>query len=106
MIPAITQGCLYDLPLGYPAMTLGNGWVSGFLYHFSNTRVLQSLDELEGYQAGRPTAENEYQRQELLIFNPNRQPLGLAWAYLMEPSLVHRLKGTLLPEGHWSGKQA
>ena len=103
-MPAIAQGCLYNLPLGYPAMTPGEGWVSGFLLHFSNANVLQSLDELEGYQPERPTTENEYQRRELLIFTPKRQPLGLAWGYLMDPSLVHRLKGTWLPSGQWSGR--
>ena len=105
VIPAIAQGCLYDLPLGYPAMTLGDDWVSGFLLDFSSANVLQTLDDLEGYQPGRSTGENEYQRQALQIFNPNRQRLGLAWAYLMDPSLVHRLKGTFLPSGQWSGRQ-
>lgn len=104
LIPAIAQGRLYDLPLGYPAMTLGEGWVSGFLLHFSSAKVLQTLDDLEGYQPGRPAAENEYQRRKLLIFNPNRQRLGLAWAYLMDPNLVDQLKGTFLSSGQWSGR--
>ncbi|MDJ0705350.1 MAG: gamma-glutamylcyclotransferase [Leptolyngbyaceae cyanobacterium MO_188.B28] len=104
VIPAIAQGCLYHLPLGYPAMILGEGWISGFLLHFPNTKILESLDELEGYQPGRPPNENEYQRRELLIFNPNRRPLGLAWGYLMDPNLVQRLKGTFLPNGQWFGK--
>ena len=104
-IPAITQGCLYDLPLGYPAMTLGEEWVSGVLLHFSSAKVLQALDDLEGYQPGRAAAENDYQRRELLIFKPNRQHLGLAWGYLMDLNSVHRLKGTFLPSGQWSGRQ-
>ena len=104
--PAIAQGYLYDLPLGYPAMTVGEAWVSGFLLDFSSGHVLDKLDDLEGYQPGRSPVENEYQRRELQIFTPNRQCLGLAWAYLMDPSLVHRLKGTLLPSGQWSGRQA
>ena len=102
--PAIAQGCLYDLPLGYPAMTPGKEWVTGCLLHFPSAKVLQSLDELEGYQPDRPAAENEYQRRELLIFNPNFQPLGLAWGYLMDPSLVKYLKGAFLPSGRWSGQ--
>ncbi len=107
---AITRGQLFSLPAGYPAMTLGNGWVRGFVLTLSDPKVLRVLDEYEGYQEGRSCSvsagespdQNLYDRQVIEIFNPTQQPLGSAWAYLMSPNKIYRLGGTLLPDGEWN----
>jgi gamma-glutamylcyclotransferase (GGCT)/AIG2-like uncharacterized protein YtfP len=101
---AIAPGKLYHLPQqGYPAMTQGDDWVQGYLLTFENSRVLTALDALEDYQPHRPSQENEYQRQEIIVFDPQKQPLGPAWAYLMESTRVMARGGLYLAQGYWLG---
>jgi len=107
---AIARGQLFSLPAGYPAMTLGNSWVQGFVLTLSDPKVLRELDNYEGYQEGRSHSisaresldSNLYERRVIETFNLNRQPLGSAWAYLMSPDKIHRLGGTLLSHGQWN----
>jgi gamma-glutamylcyclotransferase (GGCT)/AIG2-like uncharacterized protein YtfP len=100
--PAIAFGQLYDLPLGYPAMTLGNSAVQGYLLTLTDSAALDILDELEDYHPQRSPDQNEYIRQRVDTFNLNHQPLGPAWAYLMELEQVKRLDGILLPQAIWA----
>ena len=100
---AIAFGQLFDLPLGYPAMTLGDSPVQGFLLTFADPNVLSILDELEDYDPQRLPEENEYYRQEIDIYSPTGQALGLAWVYLMTSKQVQYLEGILIPSGWWSG---
>lgn len=99
---AIVKGKLFDLLLGYPAMTAGSDWVYGFLFTFADRNVLKTLDELEDFNPDRPIAENDYQRREIEVFDLQQRSLGFAWAYLMSRSQVQRLGGTWLPSGVWS----
>jgi gamma-glutamylcyclotransferase (GGCT)/AIG2-like uncharacterized protein YtfP len=101
--PAIAYGQLYNLPLGYPAMTLGESPVQGFLLTFAGPSVLTILDELEDYDPHRLPQENEYERQQIEIYNLSGQSLGLAWVYLMTLDQIQRLEGVVLPSGWWSG---
>jgi gamma-glutamylcyclotransferase (GGCT)/AIG2-like uncharacterized protein YtfP len=98
---AIAYGTLYDLPLGYPAMTPGNSPVYGFLLSFAHPQILLELDELEDYRPDRPMEENEYYRKKIQTFSPSHQSLGDAWVYLMELEKAKRLGGVLLSEGLW-----
>lgn len=100
---AIAFGQLFDLPLGYPAMTLGDSPVQGFLLTFADPTVLSILDELEDYDPQRLPEENEYYRQEIDIYSPTGQALGLAWVYLMTSKQVQYLEGIPIPSGWWSG---
>ena len=93
--PAIAYGNLYDLPLGYPAMVLGNASVHGFLLTFSNAKVLDLLDEYES---------EEYDRTWLEIFDSSQESLGFAWSYVMSPEQVDRAQGVLIPNGIWTSK--
>jgi gamma-glutamylcyclotransferase (GGCT)/AIG2-like uncharacterized protein YtfP len=43
---AIAFGQLFDLPLGYPAMTLGESPVQGYLLTLADPTVLSILDEI------------------------------------------------------------
>jgi gamma-glutamylcyclotransferase (GGCT)/AIG2-like uncharacterized protein YtfP len=102
MQEAIALGTLYNLPhLGYPAMTHGNDPVYGFVISFSDPAVLNDLDELEGYDATRSPSENEYDRQRIEIFTPERFPLGTAWVYLMSCERIQDQGGILLLQGTW-----
>ncbi|MBE9181375.1 gamma-glutamylcyclotransferase [Oculatella sp. LEGE 06141] len=103
--PAIAFGQLFDLPLGYPAMTTGDRPVYGFVLSFADWSILTALDHLEGYDPQRPAAENEYTRQLVEINDLDQQPLGMAWVYMMTVEQVTQLGGALVPSGNWSGKQ-
>ncbi|MBN3870230.1 gamma-glutamylcyclotransferase [Nostoc sp. JL33] len=100
---AFVQGKLFALPMGYPAMTLGDSQVHGYLLSFPNSRILNELDVLEDYQPNRQTAENLYNRQIIEVYQPQSLSLGWAWVYLMTLERVEQLGGFLQPDGCWSG---
>ncbi|MDX2212025.1 MAG: gamma-glutamylcyclotransferase [Oculatellaceae cyanobacterium bins.114] len=98
---AIALGQLYDLPLGYPAMTTGNDPVRGYVLEFNQPEVLQDLDELEGYDPQRSPDQNEYERVWVEVFDRDRHSLGFAWTYVMTTEQALSLGGVLLPQGVW-----
>ena len=107
--PALVKGELYDFPqLGYPALTPGDDWVQGYLLKFCQTAavcadILRRLDALEGYVADKVTdGENDdYERCQLPIFDPDHVPLQTAWVYRMSRQQVRQQRGICLPEGNW-----
>lgn len=101
--PAVANGLLYELPIGYPAMTNGKGHVHGFVLSFQNPKVLLELDKLEDYHPERLPEENEYQRQKIPTFGLDGQYLWTVWSYLMLPEKVKLLGGKLLSSGFWTG---
>ncbi|MCS6815597.1 MAG: gamma-glutamylcyclotransferase, partial [Cyanobacteria bacterium] len=70
--PAIAYGNLYALPMGYPAMTIGHRSVQGYVLTFADESIFNALDELEGYNASAPAADNEYDRCLIEAFTPDR----------------------------------
>jgi gamma-glutamylcyclotransferase (GGCT)/AIG2-like uncharacterized protein YtfP len=100
---AIAPGKLFALPMGYPAMTMENSQVHGYLLSFANPGILSQLDELEDYQPYRQISENLYNRQEIEISDLQGLSLGMAWVYLMLPQKVRQLGGIPQPDGWWSG---
>lgn len=99
---ASVQGHLFALPIGYPAMTPGDGRVQGYLLTFADPEVLQVLDLLEDYHPERLPEDNQYNRQLIETFNLAGEPLETAWAYLMSPLKVRSCGGIFLPSGWWS----
>ena len=97
-----TNGILYDLPVGYPAMTEGENKVQGFLLTFDNHNILDSLDLLEDYQAQRLPDLNEYYRRLVSVYDPNGKLIDRAWAYFMTPQRVKQYRGTIITSGWWS----
>ena len=102
--PAIALGELFALPMGFPAMTLGDKPVHGYLLSFTNPEILMALDELEDYQPTRNTSENLYYRQMIEVYDQEGRSLGSAWVYLMTKESVCQLEGVVLTDGCWSGK--
>ena len=100
---AIALGELYALPMGYPAMTLGNSKVHGYLLTFADEKILTVLDDLEDYDSTRPIAANLYNRQSIEIFDPTGLSLGWVWVYLMTQNIVNQLGGVILLNGCWDG---
>jgi gamma-glutamylcyclotransferase (GGCT)/AIG2-like uncharacterized protein YtfP len=101
--PATTRGQLFALPMGYPAMTLGDSLVHGYLLSFADSGILSGLDELEDYQTSRRISENLYNRQQVEVFNLKEITLAWAWVYLMTPNRVSQIGGILQSDGWWSG---
>lgn len=102
--PAIARGEIFALPIGYPAMVAGEDNVCGFLLYFANSAILDDLDRLEDYHPLREPTQNEYQRQEIEIFDRHLKPLDTAWAYFMLPDRVRSLGGIWLPDGTWENR--
>lgn len=100
------RGLLFDLPLGYPAMTWGNGWVEGYLLSFNRESILGTLDQLEDYEEQRSLQENEYYRRLIAVYDDSKKPLGEAWAYLMVAGKVEQLGGVMLPSGRWNSSHS
>jgi gamma-glutamylcyclotransferase (GGCT)/AIG2-like uncharacterized protein YtfP len=100
-IPAQVRGQLFDLSLGYPAMTSGETWVQGYLLDFASESVLEALDFLEDYQPHRPEHQNEYQRKEVEVFDGKGRSLSLAWTYFMMRQKVQQYNGRWLASGEW-----
>ena len=107
-LPALTKGELYDfLRLGYPALTPGDDWVKGYLLKFRQEAkvcadILRRLDALEGYVADKVTdSDDDYQRCQLQIFDPDYKPLQMAWVYRMSRAQVRQQGGVYLPDGDW-----
>lgn len=101
MQQATAFGELSVLPMGYPAMTIGDRQVHGYLLSFRDMSILVHLDELEDYQSDRTQSENLYDRQQIEIFDLAEKSLGLAWAYLMTLEQVTKFGGITLPDGLW-----
>jgi gamma-glutamylcyclotransferase (GGCT)/AIG2-like uncharacterized protein YtfP len=98
---AITFGKLYTLPMGYPAMTKGEGKVHGYLLSFADSTLLTALDDLEDYQPTRQISENLYDRQYIEIYDLKRVSLASAWVYLMTSDKIYQLGGVGLVDGCW-----
>ena len=99
---AIALGKLFALPMGFPAMTLGDKPVHGYLLCFINPEILMTLDELEDYQPARDASENLYYRQMIEIYDQEGRSLGSAWVYLMTKESVCQLGGVVLTDGCWN----
>ncbi|OCQ92465.1 hypothetical protein BCD67_07365 [Oscillatoriales cyanobacterium USR001] len=100
--PAIAVGELFALPAGYPAMTAGVGNVYGFVLVFSNNDILIALDELEDYKPDNSPGQNLYQREEIEVFDSDRQSLGKVWAYMMLRDRLRSLGGIPIINGCWN----
>lgn len=97
-------GDLYHLPrLGYPGAIHGTRQVHGFVLVFKDASVLPELDELEDYDPHRQRTENDYNRELVTAYSIDGNPNISAWAYLMAPGRIQKLRGILLPDGWWEG---
>ncbi|WP_088242752.1 gamma-glutamylcyclotransferase family protein [Calothrix rhizosoleniae] len=100
---AIAYGKLFSLPAGYPAMTVGDNLVYGYLLEFSDANVLSDLDILEGYHPSRQKNNNLYNQEQVEIFDLQRKKQAEAWIYLMTRHKVEQLGGKTQDDGWWSG---
>ncbi|WP_223280200.1 gamma-glutamylcyclotransferase [Nostoc sp. PA-18-2419] len=99
---AFVQGKLFALPMGYPAMTLGDSQVYGYLLSFPNPEILNQLDALEDYHPTREISQNLYNRKTVEVYQGEWFSLGWAWVYLMSLERVNKLGGVLQADGWWS----
>ncbi len=97
--PAVTTGCLYHLPQGYPAMfDASDGQVFGEVMTFPDIKkTLEHLDRLEGY---RPGGESHYIRIEKTVTIQNNRAVIPAWVYVY-PKDSLRPDFIPVPTGKW-----
>jgi gamma-glutamylcyclotransferase (GGCT)/AIG2-like uncharacterized protein YtfP len=102
---AIAYGKLYDLPMGYPAAVFpASHFVRGYLLEFSQTAVLQDLDELEDYHPHQPH-QNLYQRHQIEVYDSNLSSLGKVWTYSMSLQQINSYGGVFVSDGWWTSKK-
>ena len=99
---AFAKGVLFDLSLGYPGMTEGEGWVKGYILTFKEKSILNTLDLLEDYQEDRSDLDNEYYRKLITVYNPKQIQIGQAWGYFMSFEKVKQFKGIKIVSGCWN----
>ncbi|WP_055074742.1 gamma-glutamylcyclotransferase [Pseudanabaena sp. 'Roaring Creek'] len=100
---AIAYGELFSLPMGYPAMILGDRQIHGYLLSFAEASILESLDDLEDYQSDRNASENAYNRYEIEAFDLEGNLLTSAWAYFMTLEQITKFGGVPQLNGCWTG---
>jgi gamma-glutamylcyclotransferase (GGCT)/AIG2-like uncharacterized protein YtfP len=88
-------------------MTQEPGWVTGVILGFESPQAFVKLDQLEGFQGDRSPSENEYNRLEIEVFDPQSPPrsLGTVWTYYMSRQRVSHYGGIWLREGVWHEDQ-
>ncbi len=109
--PAIAQGRLFHLPLGYPAAAFREtAWVQGYVLTFADPEILPMLDKFEQhdpsqfqhYAPALILEHHQYDRQQIKTFTTERSPLGFAWSYGMTLKQIQHLGGQEVQGGIWS----
>lgn len=103
---AWVHGRLFDFPkLGYPAAAEDpDGKVYGYLISIeqADERLLQALDQLEGYDPNGPPADNLYYRVAVCVHSSGEQTAPVtAWCYFMPLERISEYRGVELPDGRW-----
>lgn len=98
IIPGKTQGLLYHLPQGYPAMLKGEGTVRGEIVEPVNRDLLRKLDGLEGYYGY--GEDNLYVREIIDVFTDDGEML-CCWVYIYADGEYAQKRGIFIPDGDW-----
>ncbi len=101
-MPAVVTGDLYDLPVGYPALTPGDRSIYGVVLTFADPKILGELDRLEDYDPNRSPDENEYEREQTEVVDLEGRSLGIVWIYRMSVSRAKQLGGTFRDSDRWT----
>jgi gamma-glutamylcyclotransferase (GGCT)/AIG2-like uncharacterized protein YtfP len=101
--PAIAYGTLYDLPFGYPAMTIGTDQIQGYLLTFHDPEILPFLDDFETHDL--PTQNCDYDRHSIEVFSDDGSSLETAWVYRMTPEQVQQVQGQRLTTDSWHSQK-
>jgi len=100
--PAVTTGCLFHLPYGFPAMfDAPDGRVFGEVISFSNVEEkIQRMDYLEGY---RPEGNSHYLRihKTATLISLNRDVTVWIYVYPAERIKEVQRAGRLVTNGDW-----
>jgi pyruvate carboxylase len=91
--PCVCTGELFDLG-DYPGLRLGAARVLGELYALLDPRLLEVLDEFEGFDAERPR-ESLYLRERVTLIEPAEIE---AWIYIYNHA---PLASTRIESGDW-----
>lgn len=95
---AVAKGKLYDLNVGFPAMTDEEGEVLGEVYDVDDSRF-DDVDELEGYY---PDNEGDslYLRREIEVTTLKKEKFAVQ-TYVMPQRSLRRFSAEWLDGGMW-----
>jgi len=94
-----TQGELYHLPPGYPAMLDGNGAVKGEIIRvMDDNKLMEKLDSLEGYRG--EGNHNLYDRRMRNIKDTDGNIIPCL-VYIYQDAEYVKENGILIPDGNW-----
>lgn len=96
--PGKTDGLLYHLPEGYPALLDGKGVVQGEIVEPVDENLLKYLDRLEDYAEGR--SDNLYVRVKKNVFTKDGVETT-CWVYIYTDERYAQENGILVPDGNW-----
>jgi len=96
--PGKTNGLLYHLPEGYPAMLPGMGIVEGEIMEPVDEDLLKALDWLEDYDKHR--SDNLYVREARSVQTDAGEEIT-CWVYIYTNESYARENGILVPDGNW-----
>ncbi|MEM0967257.1 MAG: gamma-glutamylcyclotransferase family protein [Verrucomicrobiota bacterium] len=99
---ASVNGRLYELSVGYPALTLGGDErVEGCVLEFLHADGLRGLDFLEGFNPLQPNAPGtEYTRCRTKALIGGEEASGI-WTYVMSEERIQRAGGQWIVSGKW-----
>jgi gamma-glutamylcyclotransferase (GGCT)/AIG2-like uncharacterized protein YtfP len=89
-------GRLYDLPMGYPAMTPEDGKIHGYLLSFADSTLLVALDDLEDYEPNITKSKNLYNRYYIEVYKLNGS--FWVWAYFMTAEKIYQIGSIMLDD--------
>lgn len=93
------KGKLYDLGVGFPALTEEEGYVYGELYEIDEASI-SLLDQLEGYDSEREE-DSLYVRKKVVIRSFSKQNYQ-AEVYYMSQKKLKEFFAVYLEGGRWS----
>jgi len=96
--PGYTEGLLYHLPEGYPALLEGDGIVKGEIMEEVDEKLLRTLDRLEDYAEG--GKNNLYERKIKTVFTAAGERLD-CWVYVFSDEKYAMQYGVFIPDGDW-----
>jgi gamma-glutamylcyclotransferase (GGCT)/AIG2-like uncharacterized protein YtfP len=103
--PATTEGLLYRLAVGYPAMVEGQGIVKGELLTLNNFKdIIKILDEFEGYSPTNPEKSLYFRVEKPIMVDGAKKPVT-SFAYLLNPVKLPR-EATRIESGDYRSAMA
>lgn len=103
--PALCEGSLYRLPVGYPAMVEGPGTVHGELLTLNSFKdIIKLLDEFEGFSPSNPDKSLYLRIEKPVMFEPGKKGVT-SFVYVLNKTKLPK-EATLIDSGNYRSAMA